>query len=354
MKIFRSLARPLWFSVLAILPSCNLISETGPLKGKITNGKQPFEMIEVKSDADFSHSGRKYGRFQSPPTVKGQPYSERIRPRDVLQFVITDLSEQSPFFSAGGAYKFGPVEVPSDGRVTIPYVGDLQVIGLTLSQLSDDLTRKVKPVSNTAQATVTRSGRIERVASVLGLVKNSGPIELSREEINSLDLLAAAGGSSATEHLTLYSLRRNGRDYKFDYLGFKNHPFIVEDGDILTVTSDTSNRFHIMGAINKPASIEFPVPEPNLADAMGTAMGLNENRSDPTGVFVFRQGSPDKVYVFNMKEPATMHLLSRFPMMGEDIVYITEAPLTRWNRMLSQVFPSLVPQMVNSAQRWGN
>lgn len=354
MTIFRFFTPLTSAALLFLLPSCGLISETGPLKKKILAEDQPFQIVEVKSQADVPRKGRVYGSYQTPPKVKGQGYSDKVRARDMLDFVITDLSEHSPFHSGGGAYKFGPVEVPAEGRVDIPYVGQIQAIGLTLPELSDRLTEKLKPVSNTAHAAVGRSNRIERVASVLGTVKTPGPVELSREGLSSLDLLAAAGGPTQADHLALYSLRRNGREYRFDYEGFRSHPFVVEDGDILSVSVDASNRFHIMGAINKPTSIEFPVPDPNLADAMGTALGLNETRSDPTGVFVFRRGNPDKVYVFNMKEPGTMFLLSRFPMMGEDIVYVTEAPLTRWNRMLSQIFPSMVPQLINNAQRFSN
>src|SRR5690606_16584222 len=132
-------------------------------------------------------------------------------------------------------------------------------------------------------------------------------------------------------------LRRGGKDYQLDYLAFRQKPFIVEEGDLLTVSEDTSNRFHVMGAINRPTTVPFPVPSPTLADALGSATGLDERRSDPSGVFVFRKGDPDLVFTFNLKDPGTIHLIQRFPIQGDDIVYVTEAPLARWNRLISQI-----------------
>jgi len=85
--------------------------------------------------------------------------------------------------------------------------------------------------------------------------------------------------------------------------------------------------------------VPFPVPAPSLADALGAAAGLDERRSDPSGVFVFRKGEPDVVYTIDMKDPASLLLTQRFAIRGEDIIYVTEAPLVRWSRLIQQILP---------------
>lgn len=342
--------------ILCLLPlaSCNLVSGIGPVKGSINKDEGNYTLIDVKSAADFPSSGRSYGLAQSPPSIKGQGYSDKIRSRDILNFIVTDLTEESPFHTKGEPYKFGPVEVPEDGSISIPYVGSIQVMNQSLSQVSSDLEAKMKPVSNTARVTVIRSDRMPRTANVIGEVRKPGPIPLERAGITSEDLLAAAGGPAQSEHLYRYTLRRGGKDYPFDYLGYRKKPFIVEEGDLVTVTADTENRFHVMGAIIKPATIAFPVPSPTLADALGSATGLDERRSDASGVFVFRKGSPDQVYTFDLKDPKIMLLVQKFPIMGNDIVYVTEAPLARWNRMISQLLPVPISQAGNAFARYQN
>lgn len=334
--------------------SCAYMSQTGPQKSAIQAGEQPYKLINVKSRADIPSQGRIYGLGQMPPHVNGNSYSDKIRGRDSLRFIITDLSEQSPFYTKGEPYLYGPIEVPEDGLVNIPYIGDMNVMDRSLAKISEDLNERLKPISNTAQAAVTRSGRIPHTANVIGEVKNPGPVPLERSNISSLDLLAASGGPPQAEHLYKYTLRRNSRDYVFDYQGFRQRAFPIEEGDLLSVATDISNRFYVMGAINKPTTVPFPVPAPTLADALGAATGLDERRSDPSGVFVFRKGNPDEVYTINLKDPASFLLTQRFPIRGEDIVYVTEAPLARWNRLILQILPlSQLSQAAYNVDRIG-
>lgn len=315
------------------------MSQVGPQKGAFDANSSEYRVIEVKSRADIPTPRRYYGASEIPSPVKGGSYSDKIRTRDSLHFFITDLNPQSPFASGGKPSEIGPIEVPEDGTVSIPYVGELQVMSRTLSQISADLNEKLKPISNTAQGSVSRSGRISRTANVIGEVNRPGPVPLEKSNITSLDLLAASGGPPEAEHLYKYTLRRNGRDYVFDYQGFRKNSFPVEEGDLLSVSTDMSNRFYVMGAINKPTTVPFPVPSPTLADALGATSGFDERRSDPSGVFVFRKGNPDEVYTLNLKEPGAMFLAQRFPISGEDLVYVTEAPLARWNRLIMQILP---------------
>lgn len=325
--------------VTVSLTSCTFMSQTGPQKGRIQQSGQAYKLIEVRSRADLPPAGRTYGQGQIPPRIRGGGYSDKIRSRDSLTFTITDLSEQSPFFTRGAPFTSGPLEVPEDGQVQIPYVGNLQVMNRSLAEISTDLDEKLRPLSSTAQGAVGRSGRIARTANVLGEVKSPGPVPLERGNVTSLDLLAASGGPTQPEHLFRYTLRRGGQDYTFDYQGFRKHSFPVEEGDLLSVSTDTTNRFYVMGAIYRPTTVTFPVPAPTLADALGAATGLDERRSDPSGVFVFRKGDPDEVYTINLKDPNAVLLTQRFAIRGEDIVYVTEAPLVRWSRLISQVIP---------------
>ena len=315
------------------------MSQTGPQKDRIDAGEPNYRLIAVKSRADLPAAGRAYGAGEVPPRVNGNSYSDKVRTRDSVRFIITDLSEQSPFYTRGEPYAYGPIEVPEDGRVSLPYVGEIQVINRSLADISTDLVERLKPISNTAQAAVLRSGRIPRTANVIGEVKTPGPVPLERSNISSLDLLAASGGPTEAEHLFKYTLRRAGTDYVFDYQGFRQRAFPVEEGDLLSVSTDMSNRFYVMGAINRPTTVPFPVASPTLADALGAAAGLDERRSDPSGVFVFRKGNPDLVYTIDLKDPAALLLTQRFPIRGEDMVYVTEAPLVRWNRLILQILP---------------
>lgn len=330
------------------------MSESGPQRTAIENGSANYELIPVTSLASFSTKRPNLGRAEIPTGNGLRAYSDKIRPRDELNFVMTDIADKSPFHAAGQGRALGPIEVPADGRINVPYVGEIEVLDRSLAQVAEELEKLAKPVSNSVQVSVSRSGRLEKTASIIGEVKNPGPMRLDREGITSMDLFANSGGPSGSEHLYQYTLRRGGRDYRFDYMGFKSSSFPIQDGDLISVSRDASNRFYVMGAINRPTTVDFPVPSPTLADALGSAVGLDEKRSDASGVFVFRKGDPHQVFTFDFKNPDIVLLSQHFPILGEDIVYVTEAPLARWNRVISQILPISVSQAANTASRYGN
>lgn len=354
MRIPWSQLRVLAFSCILPLTSCSLVSETGPLKNTIHDGSTSFQLVEVKSRADIPDMQKRYGKPAIPPTIKGDGYTEKVIARDVLHFIITDLNDQSPFYTKGDPFKFGPLEIPENGLVVIPYIGEVHVLNRYLTDISKELEERSHSISNTARVSVIRSARFDRTANVIGEVKKAGPVPLVRKGITSVDLLAASGGPTEAEHLYKYTYRRGNTDYVFDSVDFRKNPFQVEEDDLLSITEDMSHRFHVMGAINRPTTVPFPSPSPTLADALGAATGLDERRSDPSGVFIFRKGSPDQVYTFNMKDPAIIPLIQRFPIKGEDIVYVTEAPLVRWNRLISQLLPISVSQAANASARYYN
>lgn len=339
---------------LASLASCTIVSEPGPLKSKIEEGSPSYELINVQSHGDLPPKSRTYGSAQIPLRLRGDGYTDRIRVRDTLNFIVTDVSKESPFFTGEGIFTYGPIEVPEGGKVSIPYVGEIQVDDRTLAEVSADMSEKIRPVSGTAQPSVIRNGRIPKTANVLGEVREPKSIPLERSGITSIDALAAAGGTKGPEHLYTYTLRRAGTDYHFDYVGFRKNAFPMEEGDLLNVSSDNFSRFHVMGAINRATSVAFPVPEPSLADALGAAWGLDERRSDASGIFVFRVGNPNRIFTFDMKKPETIHLMQGFSIKGDDVLYVTEAPLSRWNRMISQIFPDAVARAATTGARLDN
>ena len=86
-------------------------------------------------------------------------------------------------------------------------------------------------------------------------------------------------------------------------------------------------------------------------EAVAAAGGLDGRSADPTGIFIFRQepaevasrvlGRTDLVgpqrmaYLIDLTSAAGLFSAREFVIRDEDTIYVTEAPLASWSRVLA-------------------
>jgi polysaccharide export outer membrane protein len=124
----------------------------------------------------------------------------RIGTGDVLQIVVY----KEPDASAGD------VTVRSDGKISMPMLGDVEVQGLAPSELEKSLELKLARFINEPEVTVlVRSVQSERIY-VIGKVRREGPIRLVGP-MTIMQALSEAGGPTEFAKATrIYLLRSDG------------------------------------------------------------------------------------------------------------------------------------------------
>lgn len=106
-----------------------------------------------------------------------------------------------------------------------------------------------------------------------------------------------------------------------------------------------SKRIHILGEVVKPGEIGLTAKPISFMEALDMAGGLNSQTADTAQVFLVRgnlQGF--KVYVLNGKNPMSLIAAEHFYVMPDDIMYAAPSKATTWNRVLSEIWPTV--QMV--------
>lgn len=87
-----------------------------------------------------------------------------------------------------------PVIVQSDGNIFYPYVGHLQVSGLTLDEAQSAITKRLSVYIRNPQVTVQVAKFRNRDVYVLGEVKNPGMQALTDKPLNLMEAISNAGG----------------------------------------------------------------------------------------------------------------------------------------------------------------
>lgn len=93
-----------------------------------------------------------------------------------------------------------------------------------------------------------------------------------------------------------------------------------------------------------------------LADALAEGDGFSSRTGNPNEIYVLR-GAPDPLdfgaitaYRLKAQNAAAMVLATRFELRPNDVIFVAEQPVTRWNRVISQITPQIVSLGVSQAE----
>jgi polysaccharide export outer membrane protein len=246
----------------------------------------------------------------------------------------------------------GTVTIPAqsvgnDGTIRVPYAGRVPVVGQTAADVEHAITTALanKAVQPQALVEVQRSER--NTVTVTGEVAGGARVAINAGGERVLDVIAAAGGLRVPVKESIVELTRGKATARIAFEDIVNDPrenVFVLPGDVVTVVRE-SRTFTVLGATTHNAKIAFDAQHESMAEALALAGGLEDNRADASGVFLFRRepfaiarrllppgnvllnrhGLTPIVYRFNLAQPATMAVLSSFPVEPNDVIYVANA-----------------------------
>jgi polysaccharide export outer membrane protein len=101
-------------------------------------------------------------------------------------------------------------------------------------------------------------------------------------------------------------------------------------------------KVYVLGEVLKPGFVPLNDQPLSITDAIVFSGGLDPNAADSSHIYVIRGNiyRPD-IYWLNAKTPETLLLAEHFNLNPGDILFISSAPATRWNRVLNQLLPTV-------------
>jgi polysaccharide export outer membrane protein len=354
-KNIRQITRSATFGLaLLTLSGCGILSGAGPYRVSITADQSSSDVQYTVIDLDAQNIGP-YMRPPSPAlksTVSQLPASDvYLIPGDVISLMISDSGQEgSTLFSpliAGGT-TFPKLRLDSGGNISLPYVGELRVSDMTLFQVEDAVKRKLKGKAIDPQVHAELVGDLSGSVLVAGGVKNPGRFSSLQGPLTLLDAINQAGGPLLEPHLVNVIVRTGSKVYNFRYqdlLQGKNQP-VPPRSEI--IVERARQRFVAMGSVKTPGLHDLPSAHSSLLETLGTMGGLEESKADPSGVFIFRLNEDDPanpralVFRLNMRNPESIFLAKQFLIQPEDAVYVTNAAVYEWQKIITPIVQALV------------
>ncbi|OGD36328.1 MAG: hypothetical protein A2V45_04430 [Candidatus Aminicenantes bacterium RBG_19FT_COMBO_58_17] len=213
------------------------------------------------------------------PFVQEQYVSEyKIGPKDLLEITVIGFEDLNRRY-----------RVSEEGKITLPYLGDVEVQGLSRSELEKKLAEllKEKYLEN-PQVAVLIAEYESRKVFLIGAVTTPGPYELMGR-LTLLKILSQAGGLTADAGNEIIVMRqmpdgtKTSLKISVDDLILKGDASLdipLQADDIVTIPVDRTIQIYVTGQVRTPGALSVRRSNiPTLLRAIAQAGGFAERAS---------------------------------------------------------------------------
>ncbi|MBV9861198.1 MAG: polysaccharide export protein [Alphaproteobacteria bacterium] len=353
----------------AALSGCSLLPTAGPTVGdvqhqEVVDNQTRFDLVDIDDKVIATLNAVPIERFSVRFKKYGKPPQPRIGVGDTVVVSIWEAAGGGLFGAsptdrvATGSHSVTIPEqmVSGDGAISVPFAGRVPAANRFPLEVQHDIERRLAEKAIEPQAIVTVAKSVSNTATVSGEVVNGSRVPLTLKGDHLLDVIAAAGGAKAPVYETFVRLSRDGITATIPLDTLVSDPaenIYAQPGDVLTLVR-VPQSFSVFGAAGTNSQVNFSGERMTLVEALAKAGGLQDMRSDPGGVFLFRfeppevvgalgrpqlrtgpEGTSPVIYRLNLADAKSYFLAQRFPIEDKDIIYIANAELNELQKFFT-------------------
>jgi polysaccharide export outer membrane protein len=234
---------------------------------------QTFHSVGAEPISDFARkpilgSGSSEKGFSPSTPIINQNNPFVLGPEDLLTISVW-----------GNAELTTAMPVRPDGFISYPLIGEVKALGLTPSQLKDEITKRLRKFITDASVTVVVQTINSINISVAGEVVEPGTYKVNRP-ITLMHLFSLVKGFTEKADLRKSYLLRNGQKLNINFYALvKEDEFSqniwLKPNDLVFIHDNFGNRINIMGEVTKPQVVTYQEGM-TVMDAILLAEGLTD------------------------------------------------------------------------------
>ncbi|WP_121068173.1 polysaccharide biosynthesis/export family protein [Chachezhania antarctica] len=335
---------------LGLLPACGRLPSGGPVREEVVTQADtanaefavyPVTRAFLPTVAHWPPTGNTE-RLSWLQASRG-PLSQAIQPGDMLAVRIWDSGDNSLLTAPGQReVTLQETRVGPNGTIFLPYVGDINVMGLSPDLARARIQEELEAIVPSAQVQLEMAGGRSNSVDLVSGVSRPGPYPMPDRNYSVLALIAAGGGVSPVIENPQIRLMRGGQIYGTSVERLLDNPNLdtrLYAGDRVFVENDT-RYFLSFGATGTEAVHRFTKDGVSAMDAVAIMGGVNDNKADPQGLLILREYAPSALdpgsrgprhqrVVFTVDLTSTDGLFSarNFEIHSQDLVIATESPI---------------------------
>lgn len=351
------------------------------VKANETQSDLPIQVVNVTDGIARTIVTKQKNSLFSVTLPSKTPIGYTVGPGDVVEVSLWESPPAVLFGTSASDPRAGAATsritplpeqmVNSEGTITIPFAGPVQVRGKSPQQIEAEIVRLLTGKAHQPQVLVRVIRNATANVTVVGEVASSARVPLTPRGERLLDALAAAGGVRQPVGKITLQVTRGDRVHALALDTIIRDPkqnIILEPGDVITALFQPYS-FTVLGATGKNDEVNFEGQGITLAQALARSGGLQDNRADARAVFIFRleeadtltwekppqttpEGKVPVIYQVNLKDPASFFVAQSFPINNHDMLYVSNAPAAELQKFLNIVATSVYS--VNSIIQTGN
>ncbi len=260
---------------------------------------------------------------------------------------------------------FPELVVGPSGSITIPFAGQVPAAGRSLRQIEQTITARLHAKANQPQVIVRIARNATANVSVVGEVEKAGRFPLSPRGERLLDVISLAGGTrQPVDRITVQVTRgATTATMPLQAVVRDSRQNIVLGRDDIVTALYQPNSFVVLGAAGKNEEVRFEGVGLTLSQALGRIGGLQDQRADPKGVFLFRWESADRlrglvdtpltppegpvpvIFQVNLKQPETLFAAQSFAMKNGDVIFVSNSSASDLQRFANLIASTVIPAL---------